>query len=478
MPDTTSTAPLWSVRGMVVLAVLAAIGLWPMLAGQAMYIFADTASYVRGGAKIWDVALGFLPDLSQAAAPAPESGAATGGGTSLTVNQGGQATVGRSFLYSFFTFVLVSLGNAPLLQFVQGFLVLIVVAAFVTPESLARRGILVAGTAYLILVTSFPWYLSFIMPDILAAVPILFGALLIRRFDELPRGYQVILVAITAFAAAAHYGNGPLMFGVIALALGWRLLTGRLRMAPVIAGVVVVLFAPLANVTASTAVLKSPSMAPQRLPILLARSLEDGPARWYLEEACPEADLVFCDVFEEVPSNVGMFLWTKKGIDDITPAQMRGIRDEEFEILRRAFFAYPVQQTTSLARNAAKQTIMVGMSSLKAADFFDEDRRITRQPDDSLGFQVRDTFDPIVVAATWIGVLPLLLLLLTGRLTRPQVEILAMTILGLLVNAAIFGGLSAPVERYQSRVIWILPFLSTLFLAQAAVQRARLASPA
>jgi hypothetical protein len=32
-----------------------------------------------------------------------------------------------------------------------------------------------------------------------------------------------------------------------------------------------------------------------------------------------------------------------------------------------------------------------------------------------------------------------------------------------MANAAIFGGLSAPVDRYQMRVIWIVPMVAALF---------------
>jgi len=41
--------------------------------------------------------------------------------------------------------------------------------------------------------------------------------------------------------------------------------------------------------------------------------------------------------------------------------------------------------------------------------------------------------------------------------------LLFVAIVGLLANAAIFGGLSAPVDRYQARVIWIVPLLAALF---------------
>ena len=38
-------------------------------------------------------------------------------------------------------------------------------------------------------------------------------------------------------------------------------------------------------------------------------------------------------------------------------------------------------------------------------------------------------------------------------------------LIALLVNAAVYGGLSAPVDRYQSRLAWLIPALLALDLA-------------
>ena len=40
---------------------------------------------------------------------------------------------------------------------------------------------------------------------------------------------------------------------------------------------------------------------------------------------------------------------------------------------------------------------------------------------------------------------------------------LLVAVAGLAINAAIFGGLSVPVDRYQGRVVWIIPALAALF---------------
>ena len=67
---------------------------------------------------------------------------------------------------------------------------------------------------------------------------------------------------------------------------------------------------------------------PLRLPILPARSIQDGPARWYLKEASPQAPLPFCEAFGDVPNNISDILWKKEGIRSLAPEQMARIRKE------------------------------------------------------------------------------------------------------------------------------------------------------
>ncbi len=63
-----------------------------------------------------------------------------------------------------------------------------------------------------------------------------------------------------------------------------------------------------------------------------------------------------------------------------------------------------------------------------------------------------------VAAALWIA-----LLAVRGRLSRPEQDMALMVAVGLVANAAIFGGLSAPADRYQARVIWLVPALAAVF---------------
>jgi hypothetical protein len=66
----------------------------------------------------------------------------------------------------------------------------------------------------------------------------------------------------------------------------------------------------------------------------------------------------------------------------------------------------------------------------------------------------------VVASAMFIGWIAL-----RGKLDqgRRETDILLVLLAGLAINAVIFGGLSAPVDRYQGRIIWLVPMLAGLF---------------
>ena len=79
---------------------------------------------------------------------------------------------------------------------------------------------------------------------------------------------------------------------------------------------------------------------------------------------------------------------------------------------------------------------------------------------------------------TTLGGLALFALAWASGRTRPgDVEVFAMLLLGLALNALIFGGLSAPADRYQARIVWIVPAMVLLMVARAGpgAVRARVA---
>lgn len=467
MSSSVRPFPLLSGRGVILGLVLSVILCWPMWVFGSYFVFADTASYFRGGAMIWQT----LTDLLPASSAVPPADSPAGAG-SLTVDAGGTSTVGRSFTYSALIYAIASALDYWAVPILQAFTALIFIFALIDDRMIARPALLLGGFALVAGLTTLPWYAVYLMPDIFAGTIILYAALMIGRYDDLTPRQRVVLTTLAALLVTFHYGYPPLMAGLAAFVLIWRLVQRRLTVGFAAAAIVPLLFAPLLNMAASSAVLGEASAMPQRLPILLARSLEDGPAYWYLKDACPQAGHALCELFgDDLPDNVGGFLW-KDGVTSMSASDMDRIRDEEFEVLAHAFVAHPVAQTWSLLGNAARQAVMIGTGDIDPATGFDAHH--TPVDGGAPARAALHIFDPIVEWATWFLSLPLLLLLVSGRLSPQHRAVATTALVGVLLNAAIFGGLSAPVDRYQSRVIWILPVLSVLFLtAWNTTQRSR-----
>ncbi len=209
-------------------------------------------------------------------------------------------------------------------------------------------------------------------------------------------------------------------------------------------------------------------VATKRLPVLLARSLADGPARWHLEENCAAEGYAICEVFDgNFSSNLSVILWSDAGLGGASPEQMDRIRAEEPLILRRAFMDYPAEQIWSFAGNAVSQTWTFGMDdfSWSRLEWLPDGRVDTAPLDPDRSRAGLDAIGAAHLAA--LAAAAGLILLYAARdglrAGAREREMLFMAVAGLLVNAAIFGGLSVPVDRYQGRVIWIIPVLAALF---------------
>lgn len=433
-------------------AALAAILLsltmcWPLLVTGQVFVFFDTDGYLLTGQRIFAL----VAEMADGADPSV-------GGDGPAAMPGGAEHGGflRSFGYSIFSAGMVALGGPVALALAQGWIAIFMLLALIP------RQVVVPGNLWLALpmaATTLPWFTVFAMPDILTSVIVVFGAVLWRSFDGLSGFHRAVLVGLAACASLAHYGNPPLAFGLYALVLSGRLVQRRLTLAVVIAAALPVLMGPLANLAASAVVLDTPSTAPKRLPILLARSIEDGPAAWYLSEACANGeDLAICDAFDgAVPDDITEFLWSDRGIRSLSEAEIEAVRREEPRILAAAFLAYPVAQSWSLTRNAWRQFHSVGLAKIEPAPAFHTPKRAA---EGSWAMRLIATFDPIVDWTTLAGALALLALALANRAWIGPVAII---FCGLALNAIIFGGLSAPDDRYQARLAWILPALALCY---------------
>lgn len=452
-PD-AAQAPLLSVWGLA-LAVLSALVLcWPMLLVTAPLGYPDTEAYVQTGGRVVGLALDLLP------LPATASAEMASTGHSDAQTEAASARQLRSFVYSAFLYLgsLVP-GGLVAATVMQTAATLLVLFAFVTatPRPIPAW----PGVLFLVALTPLPWIASYAMPDILAAAVVLYYALIVAGVGHIGMRWRVALGAIASFAIVSHYGHLPLAFVLMVASIAVCALRRCVTGAGLTLAALPFVLAVGVNVVASAATLDGPSVAPKRLPILLARSIDDGPAAWHLAEACPRAGYAICSIFPGgVPSDITAFLWSDAGIARATADELDAIRAEEARILWNAFRAYPVEQLTSLFGNVGMQLVSIGTEEVNPLVAGSEAGRFvaTRQLRD--GYPALALFDSVTFWATLSAFGIAGLAWARGAMPQGAGWVLGLCLFGLFFNAAIFGGLSAPVDRYQSRVAWVFPALA------------------
>jgi len=215
---------------------------------------------------------------------------------------------------------------------------------------------------------------------------------------------------------------------------------------------------------------------------LLARFVEDGVAKDYLEAHCPETHFAFCAFVDRMPMSTNDFLWRQNG-----PVKSLGgveaVRDEAATIVAGSLREQPLRiawlslghtlnQLTKLRMDRYVQQFYSGnaqwndcATEVKDRAPFDYasyigSRQARYQIDMQPIFWLQRPF--IVVSAVL-----LLVLLCTSaalRADRRFCELLWLAVSALLANAFICGALSGPDDRYESRMIWLVPLLLCLAL--------------
>lgn len=436
--------------------------IWPAILNGGALHFGDSISYLRQGSGAVDVVLAMFGLDDDGMAPAPAFlREAEGSETIETEELVASARVLRSVPFALFAW----LSSASVLGTIGAVLlqsaVVVVMLGWLLERGLAApsRDLVLAVVA-LAVATTTPWYASLLMPDVFAAVVVMFAMLLLMDVERWSSVATAALVAIGAFAVVAHYGHIPLAAVTVGTALAARLLAGRLGWRIIWIAAAPIVLAIGTNLVLSSMVLKDgASIAPRRLPLLLARSIQDGPARWHLEEACPDAGYAVCKVFgDDIPKTIRDVMWRNQSLNDATPEQMARVRAEEPLILWRALKSYPLQQIWSLSRNTATQAVLVKIGGVSTGQL----------PHDAgsglyAGFGIEPVrlevtpFQPLVVGSVVFGLVAIGWIWWRDGLTVVELSMLAVLCVGLLANAAIFGGLSAPVDRYQARLAWLIP---------------------
>ena len=349
---------------------------------------------------------------------------------------------------------------------------------------------LLASAAILAALTSLPWLVSQLMPDVFAGIVFL-SSFLLAFNDQLRWTSRLFLAAMLMISTAAHTSLLPIATLFVALLVLVKLIGGLRRTAVFRKAMVASLVMPLIAAGLSIATLNYHmhvgfKVSPSGQLFMLSRLFADGLAADYLRENCPERHLIACDYLSSLPRTQTEFLFENHPL----VGEMTEHPDEMDEIVRGTLSTYKLRFLTSSAKGTLLQfgAFRTG-DEVRSYNARAWNRAIVAQvfPRDLRAFlnskESRDQFVPWANAAATIDTVAFWLSLAiclafvcfkaVGRLDHFFYAAMAF----LLINAAVCATFSGVFDRYQSRVAWLAAFCATTYVSGWLKDRQREKSP-
>ena len=488
--------PLW--QRWTALVLLASACCWPALLNGQAFFFPDTSTYIKGAAtgvqKFLHRSSPWIEPAEPGASSTPAAPAAAAAAAPVNEFESSPekkgVLAGRSAYYGGFLFAAYEAGGlwAPIgLQGLLAAIAIGLVVRFSQPGRAASPRKIAALGALLVLGTSLPMFVSMLMPDFLTGLAILLAAAAMAF--PMSVGARAGCFAILGFATLSHSSNVLILGAMLAafVVFGRGLQSPARPFLAAVALLVGALVVGLAGDAGFNAVVRrATGDAPIRPPFVMARLIADGPGTDWLDARCAQASYVVCRYRAAAGKGTSdEFLWNRDpaiGVFTVASKEERtALSAEQFAFAWDVLKAYPSRVVADAGRNFASQAIKVGLAEFNyeggdlehfAAKLPPKDARDLRgtlaaeHRFPALGLAVFQLLVLAVSAGTLVW-----WFLRGARSASPALRRFAiMLLLGLLANALVCGVLSTPHDRYQSRVMWLVPLLAFL-LATAPPRR-------
>ena len=319
-------------------------------------------------------------------------------------------------------------------------------------------------------VTALPWRAGQIMPDVFTGMAILGIASLSFERGRLSRLRRAGIAAVTAGAIAMHTTHIAVAAGlVVALAgLGWLLrrrwpdLKPRIGLAAATVAMGISLVVGIHWVTVGRPFITQPAAM-----LMLARLVQDGIAKRFLDDHCPAGSPYrLCRFRASLPKTANSFLWEGNTI----PNRLGGwkaMEGEATEIITESLEEYPLLHIETAARLTAEQALMFRTGDGMVRDvgwlindtlrrYYPDGYREFKESQQNAGidFKTMNGVHVTVQAAAQILLLGVLVVAWRRR-DRLSFGLAVAILLTLLGNAFVCGALSNPNDRYQNRIAWL-----------------------
>lgn len=327
------------------------------------------------------------------------------------------------------------------------------------------------------LLTSLSWFVSLIMPDILGPVLYLCIYLLVFARETLSRLERLAVMLIAWWGVASHATHLMLAVGMCVLLASLIVLRrkSRHRLLRGVAEVAMVILLAAATQLALHAYLYGePSLNGERPPFVMARIISDGPGRWYLEKHCGELNFAICGFVHNLPDNADDFLWAPNGVwSSASEDTRKRLLQEELPFALATLRAYPRAQIFRSANNFWEELTSIDFAVdangwiLEEFDSVLPGRRAlylrSRQARDALPADFFISIQNWTVMVS-LAVIGLFAPHLWRRRPARLVGLGVIIVFAVIANAFVTGVLSTVEDRYEGRVIWLLPFLACALL--------------
>lgn len=476
--------------------IAAAVLCWPALTNGGPFQFSDTSAYIRGP----DVAIMKLFGKSHATAWATHDPGAIDqrvrgvprAEITTPSYDDDEVMAGRSIYYGALAFLGVLAGGLWLTVFIQGLAVAILVDIVLRA---LRIESLVSYAATILLVsaiTSAPFFVSFVMPDIWAGIAIAGMAALIAFAPRLSHFDMALLALLLVFGAMSHNTHILIIGVLLVVSLVFKLVARRSRheLGPaLVVGSIALLAAYAGHFFFGYMVERTTGKPPVLPPFITARLTADEPGARFVKEHCETVRFEVCRFAKLLPMPVDQFLWDtnpETGVFQVAPSESRrALSEEQVWFALAVTSAYPLEQLGISLVNALRQSMTMDLVDFSYGDTARDnlDRQV---PEKYLGALHRTLayrgewpvgfFTGFHLAAFVLALGTVIYVGLSdlrrsgGDNTGPRMmqaaalSFAVFILIGIIANAGICGALSSVQGRYQARVAWLLPFAAFLIL--------------